>query len=301
MSTGTAARWRFVKASDLRNDTVGFDGLEVRSMSADEKLGSLKGFIVDGDSGQLHYVVVDSGGWFTGGSYLIPPAYTRVDAEQNVLWAETTRDAIGRFPEFDLGQYPTLSDEQLWGIERRIIEAYGDDPGVVAPSANWDRTSWSQYNQPEWWRRDYYDPLDSSADVAVLDADPDLGGRTAGAGRGGVLDTTVPNREAGILDRERERVVRPSDLDRERERSVRASETGRSPETGRTGGWPDPAVDRAQPGDVLGIERGGETTSLGDTGQDEDQRRDAAEKEIRESTAQEVRDRAADRPTDRRR
>ena len=37
--------------------------------------------------------------------------------------------------------------------------------------------------------------------------------------------------------------------------------------------WPDPDSERAQPGDVLGIERGGETTSLGDTEEDEDRRR----------------------------
>ena len=39
------------------------------------------------------------------------------------------------------------------------------------------------------------------------------------------------------------------------------------------GDWPDPDSERAQPGDVLGIERGGETTSLGDTEEDEDRRR----------------------------
>ncbi len=37
--------------------------------------------------------------------------------------------------------------------------------------------------------------------------------------------------------------------------------------------WPDPDRERAQPGDVLGIERGGETTSIGDTEEDEDRRR----------------------------
>jgi hypothetical protein len=41
--------------------------------------------------------------------------------------------------------------------------------------------------------------------------------------------------------------------------------------------WPDPDKERAQPGDVLGIERGGETTSLGDTEQEEDRRRKEAE------------------------
>jgi hypothetical protein len=35
--------------------------------------------------------------------------------------------------------------------------------------------------------------------------------------------------------------------------------------------------DRAQPGDVLGIERDGETTELGDTREDEDERREDAE------------------------
>ena len=37
--------------------------------------------------------------------------------------------------------------------------------------------------------------------------------------------------------------------------------------------WPDPDLERAQPGDVLGIERGGETTTLGETEEDEDRRR----------------------------
>jgi hypothetical protein len=43
--------------------------------------------------------------------------------------------------------------------------------------------------------------------------------------------------------------------------------------------WPDPDTDRAQPGDILGIERAGETTSLGDTAEDEDRRRRQAEDE----------------------
>lgn len=45
---------------------------------------------------------------------------------------------------------------------------------------------------------------------------------------------------------------------------------------------PDPGKDdRAQPGDVLGIERDGETTELGDTREDEDERRDDAEEAVR--------------------
>ena len=39
---------------------------------------------------------------------------------------------------------------------------------------------------------------------------------------------------------------------------------------------------RAQPGDILGFETGGETTSLGDTSEDENKRRHDAEKEVAE-------------------
>ena len=48
-------------------------------------------------------------------------------------------------------------------------------------------------------------------------------------------------------------------------------------------GDPSPHVDgRAQPGDVLGIETGGETTGMGDTAEDENERREAAEKDARD-------------------
>jgi hypothetical protein len=48
----------------------------------------------------------------------------------------------------------------------------------------------------------------------------------------------------------------------------------------RNSEWPDPERERAQPGDVLGIERGGETTSLGESAEDEDDRRRDAEREV---------------------
>jgi len=50
--------------------------------------------------------------------------------------------------------------------------------------------------------------------------------------------------------------------------------------------WKTPAnprsVERAQPGDVLGIERDGETTELGDTAEEEDERRREAEEAVRD-------------------
>ena len=49
--------------------------------------------------------------------------------------------------------------------------------------------------------------------------------------------------------------------------------------------WPDPERERAQPGDVLGIERGGETTRIGDTEEDEDRRRRKAEEAAEDDQA----------------
>jgi len=53
--------------------------------------------------------------------------------------------------------------------------------------------------------------------------------------------------------------------------------------TNANANWPDPDEERAQPGDVLGIERDGETTSLGDTADDEDRRRREALDEAEEA------------------
>jgi hypothetical protein len=50
-------------------------------------------------------------------------------------------------------------------------------------------------------------------------------------------------------------------------------------DSGSGSSWPDPNKERAQPGDILGIERGGETTSLGETEEDEDERRRDAEED----------------------
>jgi hypothetical protein len=59
--------------------------------------------------------------------------------------------------------------------------------------------------------------------------------------------------------------------------------TGRPVDTRSDARDVSPHLDgRAQPGDVLGIETGGETTEIGDTGEDEDKRRKAAEKDARE-------------------
>jgi hypothetical protein len=55
-----------------------------------------------------------------------------------------------------------------------------------------------------------------------------------------------------------------------------------TPNRRRTRPLSSPVDDRAQPGDVLGLERDGETTALGDTREDEDERREDAEEDARD-------------------
>jgi hypothetical protein len=51
---------------------------------------------------------------------------------------------------------------------------------------------------------------------------------------------------------------------------------------------------RAQPGDILGIETGGETTGIGETSEDENKRRHALEKDVVKAREDELRDEAKD-------
>jgi hypothetical protein len=82
-------------------------------------------------------------------------------------------------------------------------------------------------------------------------------------------DSTLGRNRTGAFARDdaRDR-ARSAEIDRDQ---LRDRDETRAPAVG----------ERAQPGDILGIESAGETTSLGDTASDEDKRRESAEKDIR--------------------
>ncbi len=58
---------------------------------------------------------------------------------------------------------------------------------------------------------------------------------------------------------------------------------GEDPEREDAGNMGLPLAERAHPGDVIGIETGGERTYVGDTKESEEARRDAAEDTVRQS------------------
>jgi hypothetical protein len=85
------------------------------------------------------------------------------------------------------------------------------------------------------------------------------------------LRQPVPQDEKAAA--EARRIAELSRRERENERTAGSESDDVSPHYGK----------RAQPGDILGIETGGETTAIGDTAEDEDKRRrDANKKEPRD-------------------
>ncbi len=243
---------RYVDASSLNDKVIDFDGLNVESPTG-EHLGDVEGFIVDAKSSRPYYLVVDAGGWFKSKHFLLPVGHTRFDADEEVLVAELSRERIDRFPGFDKDNFEKLSDDDWKRFNDETCQACtitgvsvvyaADEPFAAA----WER---ADYRYPDWWL-----------------ASPTLPDRMTGSGptAGVEYQPAAPTPPAGRLNRDRT-VARGSE-----DASRREAE-------------PSPHFDgRAQPGDVLGVETGGERTYVGDTSEDENKRRQDAEEAVQRS------------------
>jgi hypothetical protein len=260
MAQAYATRLRYLDASDLDDSAIDFDGLDVRGRN-DEKLGDIDGFIVDPDSGRLHYAVVDSGGWFRSRRFLVPIGHASVDRDAGLLRVQQTRETLSTLPEFDESRFRGFSDDELREFEGRIGSGFwGDEraPATAVGSAYYQESR--HYAQPEWWQtpssvRERLRPIDTSSYLRAATS-------TARSSDAAPASRVVPVEEGGARREVRE--------DRE---LITARERGEE----------SPHFDgRAQPGDVLGLETGGERTGLGDTSEEENRRREAAERTNRD-------------------
>lgn len=243
-----ASRLRYLDADDVDDSTVDFDGLDVRGHD-DAKLGDIDGFIVDPSTGRVYHIVVDSGGWFTTRRFLLPVGHATLDREARALRLDVSQDALRRYPEFHEDRFREFSDEDLRAFEQRTLAACCPDDSLEDVSVgSWRYDAHRHYSQPAWWGGSY--------------AAERLRPVETGAYR------TTPARE--LHDRE---LVTARERDERSVRSVAAE--------GR--GEPSPHFEgRAQPGDVLGLETGGERTYIGETAEDENERRRQAEESVRE-------------------
>jgi PRC-barrel domain protein len=235
---------KYVDADDLDNSTFDFDGIDVVDQSG-EKLGVVDGFIIDVNQSRPYHVVVEAGHWYKHKHFLLPIGHVRLDTGGKRLTADVSKTRAEAFPGFSRGEFEKLTDTDMDQMAYSSVQACCDDPI--------DRTvgfaSWTHYEYPSWWDASYYRPAGTTAGGSIgSTAAAPSASRISSSGAAGAGASTASR------DRERELVT------------ARGGET--SPHAGA----------RAQPGDVIGVETGGEQTHIGDTAKDEDQRRRDVEK-----------------------
>jgi hypothetical protein len=307
--TTYASRLRYLDADDLDDSVVNFDALDVHGTDG-EKLGELDGFLVEPTAGRVLYLVVDSGGWFTSRRFLLPVEHATVDRDAKSLRVNVSKQSLRGYPEFDEDRFGAYSDDEFHAYHRRMGAAWTTNTiaGNTTPSALDANTT---YRQPDWWPSNAYraerlrsissgafgrrtaGTVAGAATAAHLSSRDDRpstplrAGDTLRTDRTSVLDDrhthgTVTHSHPGghephTHDRERELVTARDRDDRRRDHDS-IHEAG-----GRDGDDTSPHFGgRAQPGDILGIETGGETTKIGDSAEDENKRRRTAEKDRRD-------------------
>jgi sporulation protein YlmC with PRC-barrel domain len=102
-------------AKDIRGANVyGFD---------DEKLGKIDDVIFDHSSGQIHYIVVDTGGWLSSKKFIVPPQQLQSsDKHKDDFVINVTKDQIEKFPPYD--DSAVESAEKWRDYENRYQESW---------------------------------------------------------------------------------------------------------------------------------------------------------------------------------
>ena len=286
--TTHSSRLRYLDAHDLDDSVVGFHDLEVYGNDG-ENLGDLDGFVVEHGAGTVHYLVVDSGGWFTSRRFLLPAEHVTVDREAKAVRVNVSKASLRDYPEFDEDRFGRFSDEEYQAYRRRLGSAWPSRTGATTSSSE----AATMYRQPDWWRTDAYRadhlrPIESRSFASRSGFGTAAAGATAAGAaayttrdderhsHGDVTHTHPGGHEDHTHDaREVVTAHDRDDVRRDHDSRHDAGERDRDDVSPHFGG-------RAQPGDILGIETGGETTEIGDSAEDENKRRRAAEKTMRE-------------------
>ncbi|HEV7218463.1 MAG: PRC-barrel domain-containing protein [Terriglobales bacterium] len=81
-------------ADDIRGATVYGGG--------DKTLGKIDDVIFDHATGNIHYVVIDTGGWLSSKKFIVPPQQLRSSAaHKDDFEINLTKDQIQKFPPYD--------------------------------------------------------------------------------------------------------------------------------------------------------------------------------------------------------
>src|SRR5947207_2490456 len=91
--------------------------------SDDEKLGKIDDVIFDHATGAIHFVVVDTGGWFTHKKFLVPPHRLHSSAEhEDDFTVNLDKSQIETLPRYD--EADVESDDRWKVYEKQYDEAW---------------------------------------------------------------------------------------------------------------------------------------------------------------------------------
>jgi sporulation protein YlmC with PRC-barrel domain len=117
--------------SNLRDYQFGNDAEDIRGASVyganGEKLGEIDDVIFDTRTGDVRYVVVDTGGWLTTVKFVVPARQLMTrEEEDNNFRVNLTKEQVQRLPEYN---EEDLQSEDRWSnYESRYEAAWVEDP-----------------------------------------------------------------------------------------------------------------------------------------------------------------------------
>jgi sporulation protein YlmC with PRC-barrel domain len=124
------ANLRDYKFSEEVDDIRGSD---IRSSANGEKLGTIDDAIFDRNSGDMRYLVVDTGGWLRSNKFLVPAreVMTSTEGADRGYYVALTRVQIEKFPEYE--EKVLEREKDFLDYERDYEEAYklGSEGGVL--------------------------------------------------------------------------------------------------------------------------------------------------------------------------
>jgi hypothetical protein len=120
---GTLRDYRFNDLEEAKDDVR---GSKVYG-PGDEKLGKIDDVIFDHSTGQIQYVVIDTGGWLSSKKFVVPPQALRPSLQhEDDFRVELTRQQIESFPPYN--ETDIESDEKWADYDGRYRSRWEADP-----------------------------------------------------------------------------------------------------------------------------------------------------------------------------
>jgi sporulation protein YlmC with PRC-barrel domain len=110
---------------------------------ADEKIGKIDDVVFDSNTGQIRYVVVDTGGWLKSRRFLLPPQELKPSVKhENDFTIKLTKAEIELFPALD---EKVLEDsDKFTEYERTYRSSWTEPSSTTKPVTNTRFTNFQQ-------------------------------------------------------------------------------------------------------------------------------------------------------------